>query len=50
MGSTLDLLRKLSARNVEYILVEGMAAIAHGASTVTEDDRRTCAQPTSWNV
>lgn len=37
MASTLELLRKLSAQNVDYILVGGMAAIAHGASTVTED-------------
>ncbi len=37
MASTLDLLRRLSAEKVEYVLVGGMAAIAHGSSTVTED-------------
>ena len=37
MASTLELLRRLSAENVDYVLVGGMAAIAHGSSTVTED-------------
>ncbi|MFT3839492.1 MAG: hypothetical protein QM723_21090 [Myxococcaceae bacterium] len=37
MGSTLDLLRRLTEAKVDYVLVGGMAAIAHGASTVTED-------------
>ncbi len=37
MASTLELLRRLTAQNVEFVLVGGMAAIAHGASTVTED-------------
>lgn len=37
MASTLELLRRLSAEKVEFVLIGGMAAIAHGASTVTED-------------
>ena len=37
MASTLELLRRLSAEKVEFVLVGGMAAIAHGSATVTED-------------
>lgn len=37
MASTLELLRRLSTEKVDYVLVGGMAAIAHGAATVTED-------------
>lgn len=37
MASTLELLRRLSDEKVEFVLVGGMAAIAHGSSTVTED-------------
>ncbi len=37
MASTLGLLRRLTAANVEFVLVGGMAAIAHGSGTVTED-------------
>ena len=37
MASTLELLRRLSTEKVEFVLVGGMAAIAHGSATVTED-------------
>ena len=37
MASTLELLRRLTAEKVEYVLVGGMAAIAHGSASVTED-------------
>lgn len=37
MASTLELLRRLVAEKVEFVLVGGMAAIAHGSSSVTED-------------
>jgi predicted nucleotidyltransferase len=37
MASTLELLRRLSAEKVDFVLVGGMAAIAHGSATVTED-------------
>ncbi|MBX7113817.1 MAG: hypothetical protein K1X64_05725 [Myxococcaceae bacterium] len=37
MASTLDLLRRLTNERVDYILVGGMAAVAHGSSVVTED-------------
>lgn len=37
MASTLGLLRRLVTENVEFVLVGGMAAIAHGSLSVTED-------------
>lgn len=37
MASTLELLRRLTSQRVDFVLVGGMAAIAHGSSTVTED-------------
>jgi hypothetical protein len=37
MASTLDLLRRLVEYGVEFVLVGGMAAAAHGSSVVTED-------------
>ena len=37
MASTLELLRRLSQAKVEFVLVGGMAAIAHGSAFVTED-------------
>jgi hypothetical protein len=37
MVSTLALLRRLTTQNVDFVLVGGMAAIAHGSSAVTED-------------
>lgn len=37
MASTLELLRRLSAEKVDFVLVGGMAAIAHGSASVTED-------------
>lgn len=37
MASTLDLLRRLTEQNVDFVLVGGMAAAAHGSLTVTED-------------
>lgn len=36
-GSLLELLRALSRREVEYILVGGMAGVLHGAPIVTAD-------------
>ena len=37
MASTLELLRRLTSEKVEFVLVGGMAAIAHGSASVTED-------------
>lgn len=37
MASTLGLLRRLVVEKVEFVLVGGLAAIAHGSSAVTED-------------
>lgn len=37
MASTLELLRRLTEAKVEFVLVGGMAAIAHGSASVTED-------------
>ncbi len=37
MASTLDLLRRLTEEDVDFVLVGGMAAAAHGSLTVTED-------------
>lgn len=37
MATTLDLLRRLVENGVEFVLVGGMAAVAHGSSIVTED-------------
>lgn len=37
MASTLGLLRRLATEKVEFVLVGGMAAIAHGSLSVTED-------------
>jgi len=37
MASTLGLLQRLVAEKVEFVLVGGMAAIAHGSAAVTED-------------
>lgn len=37
MASTLGLLRRLVKEKVEFVLVGGMAAIAHGSASVTED-------------
>lgn len=37
MASTLGLLRRLVTEKVDFVLVGGMAAIAHGSASVTED-------------
>jgi hypothetical protein len=37
MATTLDLLRRLVEQRVDFVLVGGMAAAAHGGSMVTED-------------
>jgi hypothetical protein len=37
MPTTLDLLRRLTEHKVDFVLVGGMAAAAHGSSMVTED-------------
>ncbi len=37
MASTLGLLRRLAAENVDFVLVGGMAAVVHGSASVTED-------------
>lgn len=36
-GSLLTLLRELSGRNIEYVVVGGMAGVLHGAPVVTAD-------------
>lgn len=37
MASTLALLRRLRTQNVEFVLVGGLAAIAHGSASTTHD-------------
>lgn len=37
MGSTLDILRRLSEHDVEFAIIGGLAGVAHGSSLVTED-------------
>ncbi len=37
MASTLALLRRLTTAKVDFVLVGGLAAIAHGSAVVTED-------------
>lgn len=37
MGSTLALLRRLLTEKVEFVVVGGIAAIAHGSAAATED-------------
>ena len=37
MGTTLDILRRLSEHGVEFAIVGGLAGVAHGSSLVTED-------------
>src|SRR5437867_4299277 len=37
MVSMRELLLKLNAENVEYVIVGGMAAVLHGSAVVTED-------------
>ena len=37
MASTLDLLKRLSDHQVEYVLVGGMACVVHGSQVVTQD-------------
>ncbi len=37
MGSTLDILSRLEASEVDFVLVGGMAGVVHGSSQVTED-------------
>jgi hypothetical protein len=37
MASTLDCLKLLSAYDVEYVVVEGVAGVLHGSQLVTED-------------
>ena len=37
MASTLDCLKLLSACNVEYVIVGGVAGVLHGSQLVTED-------------
>ncbi len=49
MASTLDLLTQLTKHRVEFVLVGGMASIAHGSSMVTRDVD-VCAPLTLENV
>ncbi len=49
MASTLDLLIRLTKHRVEFVLVGGMAAIAHGSSLVTRDVD-VCAPLTQENI
>jgi hypothetical protein len=37
MASTLEILRRLNANGVEFVLVGGMAGVLYGSSLVTED-------------
>ena len=37
MGTTLDILRRLSEHGAEFVIVDGTAGVAHGSSLVTED-------------
>lgn len=37
MASTLALLQRLSRQSVDFVLIGGMAAVVHGAASVTED-------------
>ncbi len=37
MASTLEILKRLTAHKVEFVVVGGMAGVAHGSSYVTED-------------
>jgi hypothetical protein len=37
MAATLELLRRLHDAGVEFIIIGGVAAIAHGSAVVTED-------------
>ncbi len=37
MASTLDLLKRLTDHDVEFVVVGGMAGVAHGSSLVTQD-------------
>ena len=37
MASTLDLLKRLTVHDVEFVVVGGMAGVAHGSSLVTQD-------------
>jgi predicted nucleotidyltransferase len=37
MASTLDILQKLTEHGVDFVLIGGMAAAAHGSAMVTED-------------
>ncbi len=37
MASTLDLLKRLNERDVEFVIVGGMAGVLHGSSLVTHD-------------
>jgi len=49
MGSILDLLNRLREAGVEFVVVGGLAATAHGSSVVTED-ADICAPLTQDNV
>jgi hypothetical protein len=49
MGSTLDILRRLSDHKVEFVIVGGLAGIAHGSSLVTED-LDVCSPMTQENI
>ncbi|HWL94352.1 MAG TPA: nucleotidyltransferase [Phycisphaerae bacterium] len=49
MDTTLDILRRLSDAGVEYVIVGGVAAVAHGSHQVTED-LDVCAPLTRENV
>ncbi|MFH1419721.1 MAG: nucleotidyltransferase [Planctomycetota bacterium] len=37
MDSTLDILKRLNEYQVEFVIIGGMAGVAHGSSLVTED-------------
>ncbi|HVP10103.1 MAG TPA: hypothetical protein VMV94_02835 [Phycisphaerae bacterium] len=49
MGSTLDILGRLSDQQVEFVIVDGLAGTAHGSGMVTED-LDVCAPMTRENI
>lgn len=49
MASTLDILRRLGEHQVEFVIIGGLAGVAHGSSLVTED-LDVCAPLTCDNI
>lgn len=49
MGSTLEILKRLCEHGVDFVVVGGLAGVAHGSSLVTED-LDVCAPMSSQNL